>query len=284
MKRMVAALLPLLTVLSLTVSVPALGPSPAEPVFEGADVSVFQGESDFRRLSEAVDILYIRAGFGEAVDGRFSENAGGAADAGLRHGFYLYVTAGTAAEAERQGRWFAALIAERSYDCRPAMDFEDFSGLSVRETREIGLAFLRALEDGTGHVPLLYADAWAASAIWNDPAFARYPLWVADYGPEDPEVEGDTWSGWAGFQYTDRGMLSGITGNVDRDRFTAAVLLPDASAPPDRDGRTYTVRPGDTLWGIARRFGVTVSAIAGANGIEDPNLIYPGQILRIPGR
>ena len=45
--------------------------------------------------------------------------------------------------------------------------------------------------------------------------------------------------------------------------------------------RTYTVQPGDTLWGIAERYGTTVSALAAANGIRNPDLIYPGQVLRI---
>ena len=48
-------------------------------------------------------------------------------------------------------------------------------------------------------------------------------------------------------------------------------------------GVTYTVRPGDTLWTIARRFGTTVQNLVRANNIADPNLIYPGQVLTIPG-
>ncbi|MBI5929420.1 MAG: LysM peptidoglycan-binding domain-containing protein [Chloroflexi bacterium] len=53
-------------------------------------------------------------------------------------------------------------------------------------------------------------------------------------------------------------------------------------APPTT-GTTYTVQRGDTLSAIARRFGVTVQAIASANNIANPNLIYPGQVLNIPG-
>lgn len=46
---------------------------------------------------------------------------------------------------------------------------------------------------------------------------------------------------------------------------------------------TYTVQPGDTLGIIAARFGVTVDALAAANGILDVNLIDVGQVLAIPG-
>ncbi len=45
---------------------------------------------------------------------------------------------------------------------------------------------------------------------------------------------------------------------------------------------SYVVRLGDTLGGIAHRFGTTVSAIAQANDISNPSLIYPGQRLIIP--
>lgn len=45
---------------------------------------------------------------------------------------------------------------------------------------------------------------------------------------------------------------------------------------------TYVVRSGDTLGRIAQRFGTTVFAIAQANNIVNPNLIFPGQVLTIP--
>ena len=46
---------------------------------------------------------------------------------------------------------------------------------------------------------------------------------------------------------------------------------------------TYIVQPGDTLWGLSGRFGTTVDAIVQANNIPNPNLIYVGQVLEIPG-
>ena len=46
---------------------------------------------------------------------------------------------------------------------------------------------------------------------------------------------------------------------------------------------SYTVQAGDTLSRIAARFGTSVSAIAAANGISNPNYIYVGQVLIIPG-
>jgi putative chitinase len=48
-------------------------------------------------------------------------------------------------------------------------------------------------------------------------------------------------------------------------------------------GGRYTVQSGDTLSGIGARFGVSYQAIAAANGISNPNMIYAGQTLTIPG-
>ncbi|HEX7593022.1 MAG TPA: LysM domain-containing protein, partial [Anaerolineae bacterium] len=48
--------------------------------------------------------------------------------------------------------------------------------------------------------------------------------------------------------------------------------------PPAQSATSYTVQSGDTLYGIARKFGVTVAA----NNIANPKLIKPGQVLTIP--
>jgi LysM repeat protein len=58
---------------------------------------------------------------------------------------------------------------------------------------------------------------------------------------------------------------------------------PGGPTPVPGGETTYTVVRGDTLGAIARRFGTTVQAIASLNGIANPNLIFPGQVLRIPG-
>jgi LysM repeat protein len=51
----------------------------------------------------------------------------------------------------------------------------------------------------------------------------------------------------------------------------------------DSPGGTYTIRPGDTLIGIAGRHGVTVSQLAAANGLRANAWVYVGQRLKIPG-
>jgi LysM repeat protein len=58
---------------------------------------------------------------------------------------------------------------------------------------------------------------------------------------------------------------------------------PPPPPPPSTSGSTYVVQRGDTLFRIAVRHGVTVQAISQANGLTNPNLIYAGQTLTIPG-
>lgn len=63
----------------------------------------------------------------------------------------------------------------------------------------------------------------------------------------------------------------------------APPATPSPATPAPPTGGTYTVVAGDTLSRIAVRFNTTVAALAQANGIANPNLIYVGQVLQIPG-
>lgn len=45
--------------------------------------------------------------------------------------------------------------------------------------------------------------------------------------------------------------------------------------------RYYVVRPGDTIVSIADRYGLELEDILSLNRLENPNIIYPGQILRL---
>lgn len=67
------------------------------------------------------------------------------------------------------------------------------------------------------------------------------------------------------------------------------LIIPGGSTPapapsqPSNSGTTYTVKSGDTLSSIAAKFGTTYQKIAADNGIANPNIIYPGQVLKING-
>jgi lipoprotein NlpD len=52
---------------------------------------------------------------------------------------------------------------------------------------------------------------------------------------------------------------------------------------PSAAGGTYVVKPGDSLYGIARRNGVDVESLKRANNITDANHLSVGQVLQLPG-
>ena len=78
--------------------------------------------------------------------------------------------------------------------------------------------------------------------------------------------------------------LNGIT-NVNLIYTGQRLIIPgDSSADGcvhDCGHKLYTVKSGDTLWSIARRYGTSIANIVRLNRIGNPNLIYPGQIFRI---
>jgi len=67
-----------------------------------------------------------------------------------------------------------------------------------------------------------------------------------------------------------------------------SLSIPGSNMPPPSPGSPpgsgyHIVQPGDTLYSIAWRYGTTVSALVAANGLANPNYIYVGQRLGIPG-
>jgi LysM repeat protein len=82
--------------------------------------------------------------------------------------------------------------------------------------------------------------------------------------------------------------LSGKSGSIASPK--SSVSKPKSSAPPKAvkvSGKTYTVRSGDTMSKIAAKLGVRGGwkklAAANTSTVRNPNWIYPGQKLRIPG-
>lgn len=91
---------------------------------------------------------------------------------------------------------------------------------------------------------------------------------------------GDTLSGIAQKYNTTVNALAKLNGISDPDKIYAGrtIRVPEngSSGPV-----YYTIRPGDTLSGIAQKYGATVSALTRLNGISDPDRIYAGDRIRI---
>ncbi len=67
----------------------------------------------------------------------------------------------------------------------------------------------------------------------------------------------------------------------------AVVVKPNVSPPAapagvKDSGTSYTIKSGDTLWSLSRRFKVSRDALLKLNGIKDPNKLYAGRTIKIP--
>lgn len=99
---------------------------------------------------------------------------------------------------------------------------------------------------------------------------------------------GDTLSGLALRFGTTVYTLQQLNNIPDPNKINAGATIKvgGASVPAPAvsvNGQVYVVKPNDTLSAIALKYGLSVNAIAAANGIADPNKIYVNQTIRIPG-
>lgn len=255
----------------------------------GIDISQWQGPVNFKKVrGEDIQIVYIKSSEGfNYIDPYFERNYEGARSAGLKIGVYHYVTARSAAQARTQADFFISVLNGKSIDCRLAMDFEDLNDLSNREIQEIGLAFLDEAAKRSKKEMIVYSDLYNTKRL--SAVFTKYPLWLAQYGVKSPGRP-SFWSDWTGWQYSDSGRVSGIRTAVDMDVFKDGVYMRESSPiehkkaplPVRTDIIDYKVKPGDTLTAIARLYHTTIAAIADYNHLSNPNLIYAGQVLKIP--
>lgn len=264
-------------------------PPSTSVIYEGIDVSEWQGYINWEGVKSAgIDIAYIRASEGNNyVDPYAYDNYNGAKRNNIKVGFYHYLTATNVDEAIDEAEFFVSTIKGLSVDCKLAMDFEYFDGLPNDEINEISRVFLSEVERLSNKEVVIYSDAYNAAYTFSTELAQEYPIWVADYGTEEPG--NGNWSTWEGFQYTDEGRISGISGNVDRDRFTSDIIMQDSTeipteTTPDRTPTTteFIVQRGDTLSQIAYEYNTSYQYLAQINNIPNPNLIYVGQKIIVP--
>ena len=253
---------------------------------EGIDVSEFQGNINFQEVKDyGIEIVYIRSSASHSyIDAKFEENYQKAKENNLKIGFYHYVTARNIEEAQEQARFFATVIKGKEADCRLAMDFETFRGLTKEEINSIAKSFLEELKRLTKKELVIYSDAYNAKYTFDEALFEEYPLWLAEYGVKEPEAKN-----YIGWQYTDKGSIPGIKGYVDRDIFKNEIYLENSSIikepelKPEEKKKTiyYRVKFGDTLYHIAKEYNVTINDLIVENNIKNPNLIFPNEVLKI---
>lgn len=258
-----------------------------EVLFQGITVNEFSADYDFASAKNSgIGAVVLRATAGDDyVDARLGEAARAVSDAGLRLGFYHYLTAEDVAEARAQAQFFASTISRYSYNLRPAVLPGTIDGLTTDEANDIIGAFLSALQTATGVAPVVYTDAQSANLLFGRSIAQNYPLWVIDETNVDAPGAGNSpWSSWVGWQYRKSLDPACQSGGTPISRFTAGMLRQQIVPPVPRPEPSsklicVTVSYGDTLSAIARLFNVTVDEIAELNDIADPNRIFPGQRL-----
>lgn len=263
------------------------------PLYNGIDVSNWQKYVDYSRVkSSGIEIVYIKASQGQRTkDPYFEVNYKNAKANGLKVGFYHYVNATSILSAEKEAEFFCSVISGKEPDCKLVMDYETFGGVSKNEINEIAETFLTKVRQITGKEVIIYSNLYTSKNTFSTEIASKYKLWLAYYASENALSNATSnWKSWIGWQYTDEGIISGINGYVDRDKFTKEIFLSETSSLPDvevdidqDDNETiyYTVKRGDTLWQIARNYGTTVNRLASDNNIKNPNLIYVGQVIKI---
>jgi LysM repeat protein len=97
---------------------------------------------------------------------------------------------------------------------------------------------------------------------------------------------GDTLSGIAASHGVSLSALRAANPQISNPNLIFAgqhINIPQEGSAGAANGGSYTVKPGDTLSGIAARFGLDWHSLALDNGLANPNLIMPGQTLRLDG-
>lgn len=188
----------------------------------------------------------------------------------------------------------------------------DFEADAVALGAGWALEWLNRVYERTGIRPLIYlSGSLAAQKQWDPVVTANYGLWVANWGSNPitghvaaPTVNPGRWPFAVMRQYSSNGQLPGYGGRLDMNVFygdkttwlkyaaknSAPVVIPPVTPPKPpttpSPSNTYTVKSGDSLSAIGAKFGVSWQSIYEANKAAigaNPSLIYPGQVLVIPG-
>lgn len=257
---------------------------------KGIDVSVHNGKIDWKKVkADGIEFAMIRAGYGNVPsqkDKRFEENYMGARGAGLKVGVYWFSYAYNTKMAEEEADVCLSILDGRTLDMPIAFDFEYASvnyaarkGVTVTRAlaTEIAAVFTKKIR-AAGYDSMIYTNYDYISRYYDLTKLQDSYLWLAVWSSNRPTRPHSMW------QYSAEGHVSGISGKVDMnycyEKFAKKPKI-TTEKQPDPEVIKHTVKKGETLWGIAKKYGTTYGKIAKDNGIKNPNLIYPGQVFVI---
>lgn len=272
------------------------------------DLSAYQGTVNFAQLRLAgIKGVLIRCCVDDsAADPFFAYNWSQAKANGLARIAYLYAKPGTDTPETQADHAMAIVEPDFGPNDGIALDLEEGSGDLALFAVLVGR---RWKENYPNNKRLLYSSLSFLESNLNVPeAGLLFDLWVAEWNSaiSAPGVP-SAWAekGWQIWQYTDIGQVPGVSGHVDRDICNGSIdaylgggqtSLPipaPAPSPPapvnpapivGPSGGQVIVKSGDTMSGIADEHGVSLNELEAANPqIKDYSLIFPGEIIFLPG-
>jgi lysozyme len=261
-------------------------------LIKGIDVSKWQGNINWEDVKkDGIEFAIIRASYGkESVDPCFQINIEGAKKAGIHVGAYHYCYAKSIQEAEIEAKHFIDTITGHEFEYPLAVDIEDKSleNLNKDTLTDITNTFLNVVKSA-GYKTMVYANKyWFENKLAID-KLLEHKIWIARYNDRlDYNNRYDIW------QYSSNGKIAGINGNVDLNYCYTDIInknnkleinLLSTKQNITKNNNTpmliYTVKAGDTLYEISQKYNTTIDKIVSLNNIKNPNLIYPGQKLKL---
>lgn len=252
---------------------------------KGIDVSFAQGSINWGHVD--ADFAIIRAGYGKSSsqkDAQFDNNYTGCKSNSIPVGCYWYSYALDAQEAREEAKACLKVIEGKTFEYPVYFDIEqpEQFRLGSEKVSEICRAFCDELEKA-GCWAGIYSYASFLRSRLTEKIRSRYAVWVAHTDVSKPNYSSD----YGLWQYSHTGKMNGISGNVDFNY--SYVDYPEQMKKAGLNGFeksadktiVHTVRIGENLTVIAEKYGTTVENIVRKNNIKNPDLIYPGQKLKI---
>lgn len=188
---------------------------------KGIDVSSYQGKPDWAKVAAAgIDFAILRVANSKGKDTSFEHNFAGCEENGIEKGVYRYSYAMTTAEAVKEAQGVVEILAGRKLELGVWLDLEwkNQRILSKSALTKIAQAFIQTINDA-GYSCGIYCNVdWYKNVL--DVKSLKVPFWVARYPSGDNGTMKESLKpnvGEVAWQYSSKGKVSGITGNVDMD-------------------------------------------------------------------
>lgn len=185
----------------------------------GIDVSKWQGEIDWIKVSKHVDFAIIRAMYGWTVDPRFEANWKGCGGTSIIRGAYQYLRPGVSAK--EQASLFCELmlkVRQNANDLPLVLDVESVDNQGVKTEYDEIVEWCEIVEVKLNVVPIVYIYP----SYWTSSKPMRYPLWISHVLAPTPILPA-SWKTWLFWQLSYAARVDGITTDVDLDVFDGSL-------------------------------------------------------------